>query len=120
VNDKESINTLRTAVDGGVNFFDTADVYGIGRSERLIAKLKKEYSERIYVATKVGRRAPPHIAESYTHDNIEHFIEDSLRNLEVEALDLLQLHCPPTEAYYHPELFEALDNNIILYNRILI
>jgi len=110
VNDKESIKTLRTAVDGGVNFFDTADVYGMGRSERLIAKLKKEYSERIYVATKVGRRASPHIAESYTPDNIEHFIEDSLRNLEVEALDLLQLHCPPTEVYYHPELFETLDN----------
>jgi aryl-alcohol dehydrogenase-like predicted oxidoreductase len=110
VNDKESIKTLRTAVDGGVNFFDTADVYGMGRSERLIAKLKKEYSERIYVATKVGRRASPHIAESYTPDNIEHFIEDSLKNLEVEALDLLQLHCPPTEVYYHPELFEALDN----------
>lgn len=110
VNDKESIKTLRTAVDGGVNFFDTADVYGMGRSERLIAKLKKEYSERIYVATKVGRYASPHIAESYTPDNIKHFIEDSLRNLEVEALDLLQLHCPPTEVYYHPELFEVLDN----------
>jgi aryl-alcohol dehydrogenase-like predicted oxidoreductase len=118
VDDKESIKTLRAAVDRGVNFFDTADVYGMGRSERLIAKLKKECPERIYVATKAGRRLSPHIVEGYTPDNIERFIEDSLKNLEVEALDLLQLHCPPTEAYYHPELFEAL-NNLVKKEKLL-
>jgi len=120
VDDKESMKILRTAVDRGVNFFDTADIYRIGRSERPIAKLKKECSERIYVATKVGRRLSLHIAEGYIPDNLEHFIEDNLKNLEVEAFDLLQLHYLPAEVYYHPELFEELDNNIILYNRILI
>ncbi len=112
VDDSESMAALHKAVDLGVNFIDTADAYGMGRSEKLIARLRKERSETIFVATKAGRRLSPHVAEKYTPANITGFIEDSLKNLEMEALDLLQLHCPPTEVYYRPELFEALDNQV--------
>jgi len=112
VDDKESMAALRKAVELGINFFDTADVYGMGTSERLIAKLRKESSEPFFVATKAGRRLSPHVAEAYTPANIRGFIEDSLKNLETETLDLVQLHCPPTEVYYHPELFEALDGMV--------
>jgi len=109
VDDEESLSALRRAVDLGVNFFDTADVYGNGRSERLIARLRKERSETIYVATKAGRKLSPHVAEKYTPGAIAKFVEQSLRALRVEALDLLQLHCPPTPVYYRPELFAGLD-----------
>ena len=94
----------------GVNFIDTADVYGDGRSERLIAKLRKERSETIHVATKAGRRLDPHVAEGYNRKNLTAFIERSLKNLDTEALDLLQLHCPPTEVFYMPETFGVLDD----------
>jgi aryl-alcohol dehydrogenase-like predicted oxidoreductase len=97
-------------VDLGVNFFDTADVYGDGRSERLLASLRRERRENFYVATKAGRRLDPHTAEGYNAGNLTSFVERSLRNLEVEALDLLQLHCPPTAVYYNPEVFDALDS----------
>jgi aryl-alcohol dehydrogenase-like predicted oxidoreductase len=97
-------------VDLGVNFFDTADVYGDGHSERLLAQLRRERDEEIIVATKAGRRLDPHIADGYNRENLSQFIERSLKNLEVEALDLLQLHCPPTEVYYRPEVFAALDD----------
>ena len=109
VDDSESLAALHRAVDVGVNFFDTADVYGDGRSERLIAKLRKERSETIYVATKAGRRLKPHTAEGYSEENLTRFVERSLQNLRTDCLDLLQLHCPPTPAYYMPEVFEALD-----------
>ncbi len=109
VEEEESMAALHKAVDLGVNFFDTADVYGMGRSERLIARLRRERTETIHVATKAGRRLSPHVAGGYTAENIARFVEDSLKNLETEALDLLQLHCPPTEVYYRPELFAALD-----------
>ncbi|MBN2242704.1 MAG: aldo/keto reductase [Acidobacteria bacterium] len=109
VQDKESLAALHKAVDLGVNFIDTADVYGDGRSERLIAKLRKERRENILVATKAGRRLNPHTADGYNRANLNIFVERSLKNLQVEALDLLQLHCPPTEVYYRPEIFEALD-----------
>ena len=98
------------ALDLGVNFFDTADVYGDGRSEQLLAKLRKERSEPFYIATKVGRRSDPHVARSYTKENLTTYVERSLKNLEVDALDILQLHCPPTEVYYMPEVFSALDD----------
>ncbi|NCN87482.1 MAG: aldo/keto reductase [Candidatus Pacebacteria bacterium] len=107
--EKESLKALHQAADFGVNFFDTADVYGDGRSEKIIAKFLKERTEKIYVATKAGRRLNPHIADGYTGKNIEKFIDRSLKNLEVETLDLLQLHCPPTQVYYQPELFDYLD-----------
>ena len=109
VDDNESLAALHRAIDLGVNFIDTADVYGMGRSEKLIGRLCKERSENIYVATKAGRRLNPHAAAGYTIENITSFVEDSLENLQVEALDLLQLHCPPTEVYYRPELFDGLD-----------
>ncbi|MCX7030174.1 MAG: aldo/keto reductase, partial [Spirochaetes bacterium] len=109
VDDEESLAALGRAVDLGVNFIDTADVYGDGRSEKLIARLRRERSETVYVATKAGRKLSPHVAESYTPAAIARFVEQSLRNLKTEALDLLQLHCPPTQAYYMPELFAGLD-----------
>ena len=109
VDDAESMGALHQALDVGVNFFDTADVYGDGRSERLIARLRKERSEPFYVATKAGRRLNPHVTEGYNRTNLRAFVERSLTNLDVEALDLLQLHCPPTPVYYMPEVFGVLD-----------
>jgi aryl-alcohol dehydrogenase-like predicted oxidoreductase len=109
VNDKESYAALNRAVDLGVNFFDTADVYGDGKSERLLGKLRRERSETLYIATKAGRRANPHVAEGYTHKNLTRYVERSLKNLQTDALDLLQLHCPPTQVFYMPEAFDALD-----------
>ena len=108
----ESLSALHRAVDLGVNFFDTADVYGDGHSERLMAQLKRERREEIIVATKAGRRLEPHISEGYNAQNLTAFIERSLQNLHVESLDLLQLHCPPTDVYYRPEVFDALDELI--------
>jgi aryl-alcohol dehydrogenase-like predicted oxidoreductase len=109
VDDSESMAALRAAVDAGVNFIDTADVYGMGRSERLIAALKRERKDEIVVATKAGRRLSPHTADGYNEKNLRAFIEDSLRNLATDCLDLVQLHCPPTDVYYRPELFGVLD-----------
>jgi aryl-alcohol dehydrogenase-like predicted oxidoreductase len=109
VDDDESLAALHQAVDLGVNFIDTADVYGEGRSERLIGRLRKERPETIYVATKAGRRLSPHTADGYNKVNLTRFVEDSLRNLQTDCLDLLQLHCPPAQCYYRPELFGALD-----------
>jgi len=109
VDDAESLAALRKALDCGVNFIDTADVYGMGRSERLIAQLKRERKEEIVVATKAGRRLSPHTADGYNEKNLTAFVEDSLRNLSTGCLDLLQLHCPPTDVYYRPELFGCLD-----------
>jgi aryl-alcohol dehydrogenase-like predicted oxidoreductase len=110
VSDYDSMAALNRALDGGVNFFDTADVYGDGRSEQLLARLKRERRESFFIATKAGRRLDPHIAAGYTKKNITAFVERSLKNLETEAIDLLQLHCPPTEVYYRPEVFGWLDN----------
>ena len=109
VKDEESLAALHRSLDLGVNFFDTADAYGNGHSEQLLAKLRKERSETFYVATKAGRGRDPHVANNYTRENLTAFVERSLKNLEMEALDLLQLHCPPAEVYYMPEVFDALD-----------
>jgi len=108
VSDKESMAALHAAVDCGVNFIDTADVYGDGRSERLIAHLKRERSEEIIVATKAGRKLSPHVAAGYR--DLSRFIDDSLRNLAMDRLDLVQLHCPPADVYYTPEVFDSLDD----------
>ena len=110
VADEESLAALHRALDLGVNFFDTADVYGDGRSERLIARLRRERTEPFYVATKAGRRLDPHVADGYNRANLTAFVERSLKNLAVEAIDLLQLHCPPTDVYYRPEVFAVLDD----------
>ncbi|NJD61086.1 MAG: aldo/keto reductase [Anaerolineales bacterium] len=109
VDDKESEAALNQAIDLGVNFFDTADVYGDGRSERLIARLKKR-NPHIHVATKAGRRLNPHTAQGYNRNNLTAFVERSLKNLETDAIDLLQLHCPPNQVYYTPEVFGVLDD----------
>lgn len=110
VAEADALAALHRALDLGVNFIDTADVYGDGRSERLIARLRRERSEPFYVATKAGRRLDPHVAAGYTKANLSAFVERSLRNLEVEALDLLQLHCPPSEVYDNDEVYGALDD----------
>jgi len=110
VDDRESLAALNRALDLGVNFIDTADVYGDGRSERLVARLRRERRDSFHVATKAGRRLDPHVASGYNRQNLTAFVERSLKNLEMEALDLLQLHCPPTEVYYQPEVFGVLDD----------
>ena len=110
VSDEESLAALNKAIDSGINFLDTTDVYGDGRSERLIAKLRKSRKEEIMVATKAGRRLPKQTVEGYSRENLTKWVEDSLRNLATDALDLLQLHCPPTEVYYLPEVFGVLDD----------
>ena len=107
--DSAAMQALHRALDRGVNFFDTADVYGDGHSERLLARLRKERKEPFHVATKAGRRSNPHVASAYNAENLAGYVERSLRNLELERLDLLQLHCPPTDVYYMPEAFNALD-----------
>ncbi|MBX5041589.1 aldo/keto reductase [Rhizobium lentis] len=101
---------LNAALDAGMTFIDTADVYGDGRSEKIIADvLKTRGGERPMVATKAGRRLNPHVAEGYTKVNLEGFVDRSLKNLAVDSLDLVQLHCPPREVLYRPEVFEGLD-----------
>jgi aryl-alcohol dehydrogenase-like predicted oxidoreductase len=112
VSDEDSMAALHKAIDRGVNFIDTADVYGGGRSERLIARLKKERkdNEEIIVATKAGRRLARQTVEGYSRANLSAWIEDSLRNLSTERLDLVQLHGPPTELYSRPEVFGMLDD----------
>jgi len=110
VEDKESMAALHHCLDRGVNLFDTADVYGDGRSERLIARLRKERKEPFYVITKAGRKLDPHIASGYNRKNLTGFVEASLKRLQTDHLDLVQLHCPPTEVYYTPEVFGVLDD----------
>ncbi|MET3244269.1 aryl-alcohol dehydrogenase-like predicted oxidoreductase [Burkholderia sp. OAS925] len=104
---------LHAALDSGTTFIDTADVYGDGRSERIIADVLKERSgPRPFVATKAGRRLDPHVAQGYTAANLNAFVDRSLKNLKMERLDLVQLHCPPTEVYYQPEVFDAMDRMV--------
>jgi aryl-alcohol dehydrogenase-like predicted oxidoreductase len=110
VDDDESLATLHRAAELGVNFFDTADRYGDGRSERLLARFRQEHGEEIVIATKIGRDLRPHVAEGYTRENLTKFVERCIVNLETDALDLVQLHCPPTGVYYMPETFGALDD----------
>jgi aryl-alcohol dehydrogenase-like predicted oxidoreductase len=108
VNDEESVAALHAAVDSGVTFFDTADVYGDGRSEKLIGQLLRDRSEPLFVATKFGRRAPLEVAQ-YTYANLRGWLERSRENLGVDAVDLVQLHCPPWDAYYTPSVFAACE-----------
>lgn len=101
---------LRTALDEKITFIDTADVYGDGKSEQLIADVVNERDAEPIVATKAGRRLDPHVPEGYNEENLRQFVERSRENLDVKTIDLLQLHCPPTEVYYQPEVFDVLDN----------
>ncbi len=110
VDEAQALAAIHGALDAGINFIDTADVYGNGLSEQLIAKaLRGRSGTPPFIATKIGRRSRPHVAEAYTAETLTGFVERSLTNLEVEILDLVQLHCPPPSVYYMPEVFEALD-----------
>jgi aryl-alcohol dehydrogenase-like predicted oxidoreductase len=108
--DNDAIAALHKGIELGVNFIDTADVYGDGHSEQLIAQVRKQHKESLFIATKAGRRLDPHTAEGYNRQNLTSFVERSLRNLEMEALDLLQLHCPPSAVYDNAEVFGILDD----------
>jgi aryl-alcohol dehydrogenase-like predicted oxidoreductase len=110
VSDGDALDALRASFEAGVNFIDTADVYGDGHSERLIARALREHKGQVIVATKAGRRLNPHVSAGYSRANLTAFVERSLKNLQTDALDLLQLHCPPPEVYYRPEVFGFLDD----------
>jgi aryl-alcohol dehydrogenase-like predicted oxidoreductase len=113
VDDAAAVAALHAALDAGLDFIDTADVYGDGHSERLIARvLKARGGARPFVATKAGRRLSPHVAEGYRQDNLDAFVDRSLRHLDTDCLDLVQLHCPPTDVYYRPEVFAAMDRMV--------
>lgn len=114
VDDETSLRALHAAIDAGVNFIDTADVYGDGRSERLVARLRRELPrDRIFVATKAGRRLAVQSVEGYSRQNLTSWVERSLQNLGMEAVDLLQLHCPPPTIYDHSEVFGVLDDLVV-------
>ena len=106
---EDAKEALYSSIDNGINFFDTADVYGDGRSEKIISEVLKNSNEQIYVATKAGRRLNPHNADGYNLKNIESFIDRSLSNLGVDIIDLVQLHCPPSEICGKPETYEIMD-----------
>lgn len=108
--EKNAAAILHQAADGGVNFIDTADVYSDGESEKAVGRFLKERKERIYVATKCGRQIQPHLNEGYTVTVLRKYVEDSLRRLQMECIDLIQLHCPPTAVYYRPEIFGLFDD----------
>src|SRR5690554_5508792 len=107
--DANADRILNAAIDQGVNFIDTADVYEDGRSEKAVGRVVRSRSEELYVATKCGRQIQPHVNAGYTPDVLQRYVEDSLRRTGLERLDLIQLHCPPTEVYYRPEIFERFE-----------
>ena len=108
-NDTTADELLNTAIDKGINFIDTADVYENGLSEKAVGRLIRSRSERIYVATKCGRHINPHVNEGYQPKVLQKYVEDSLKRLQLDTIDLIQLHCPPTEVFYRPEIFELFD-----------
>ena len=111
VSEDKAKEVLKSSFENGVNFFDTADVYGMGRSEKFVGEFIKSVSERIYVATKAGRQINPHVAEGYYDKELmESYVDQSLSNLNVETIDLLQMHCPPTEVYSSDHTFDMLDH----------
>ncbi len=111
VAEDDAVATIQAAIDHGVDFIDTADVYGDGRSERLVGSVRRGRPDaRLVIATKAGRRLSPHRADGYTADNLRRFVDRSLTNLQMDSLDVLQLHCPPTDVYDRPEVFAALDD----------
>ena len=108
-NEKSAEEILNKAIDSGINFIDTADVYGSGMSEAAVGRVVRKRSERVYVATKCGRQISPHVSAGYTPERLRAFVEASLKNSGLPILDLIQLHCPPTEVYYRPDIFELFD-----------
>jgi aryl-alcohol dehydrogenase-like predicted oxidoreductase len=113
VDDEAAVDALHAALDAGVDFLDTADVYGDGHSERLIARvLKARGGPRPFIASKAGRRLSPHVADGYNEANLNAFVDRSLRNLQTDCIDLVQLHCPPADVYYRPEVFDVMDRMV--------
>ncbi len=108
-NDATADTLLNQAIDAGINFIDTADVYSGGASEAAVGRVVRSRTERVYVATKCGRQINPHLNAGYTVPALRGFVEASLRNTGLETLDLVQLHCPPTEVFYRPEIFELFE-----------
>ncbi len=108
-NDINAERIINAAIDQGVNFIDTADVYSDGLSEAAVARVVKNRPEDVFIATKCGRQIQPHTATGYTAAKLINYVEESLRNMRLETLDLIQLHCPPTEVYEKPEIFEAFE-----------
>jgi aryl-alcohol dehydrogenase-like predicted oxidoreductase len=106
---KNAEQIINSAIDNGINVIDTADVYSAGMSETAVGRVIRSHSERIYVATKCGRQISPHINEGYRPAVLKKFVEDSLKRTGLNTLDLIQLHCPPAEVYYRPEIFETFD-----------
>lgn len=109
-NDDNAEKILNSAIDRGINFIDTADVYSDGLSETAVGRVVRSRSERIYVATKCGRQISPHVNEGYKPEVLVKYVEDSLKRTGLKTLDLIQLHCPPTEVYYRPEIFATFEN----------
>lgn len=108
-NDANADRIINAAIDSGVNFIDTADIYSDGLSERAIGRILRTRKERVYVATKCGKQLKPHINEAYQPAVLRKFVEASLKNMNLECLDLIQMHCPPQEVFYRPEIFELFD-----------
>lgn len=108
-NNTSADKIINNAIDQGVNFIDTADVYSDGLSEQAVSRVVKTRSEEVYIATKCGRRTQPHTAEAYSPEKLVSFVEDSLQNMQMETLDLIQFHCPPSEIYDRPEYFETFE-----------
>ncbi len=100
---------INVAIDNGINFIDTADVYSDGESEKAVGRVVRSRKERIYVASKCGRQINPHVNAGYNPAVLQKYVEDSLKRTGLETLDLIQMHCPPTEVYYRPEIFETFD-----------
>ena len=111
VKDEDSMRALNAALDAGITLFDTADVYGDGRSERLLGQLRKDRpSDDFHIITKAGRRLPEQVPEGYSRENLNAWVDRSLRNLDTDSLELVQLHCPPMQVYYMPEVFGIMDD----------
>jgi aryl-alcohol dehydrogenase-like predicted oxidoreductase len=108
-NENNAEKVINNAIDGGINFIDTADVYSDGLSEKTVGKVVRSSREQIKVATKCGRQIMPHNNENYKPEALRKYVEDSLKRTGLEVLDLVQLHCPPAEAYYRPEIFGLFD-----------
>ena len=108
--DTTAENIINSAIDEGINFIDTADVYENGLSEAAVGRVVRSRNEKVYVATKCGRQINPHVDEGYTVKALRKFVEDSLKNTGLERLDLIQLHCPPTDTYYRPEIFGLFED----------